>query len=66
MSPSEVYQSRVAPPAAGRRQARLFLNVERPYREFRHEPADESWDSAKALDAIYRVAKARGLKVEFR
>jgi hypothetical protein len=49
---------------SGRRQARLFLNVERAYREFRHEPADEPRDWAKAFDAIYRVAKVRGLKVE--
>ena len=65
MSLSEVYQSRIAPPAAGRRQARLFLNVERAYREFRHEPADEPRDSSKPFDAIYREGKARGLKVEF-
>jgi cyclase len=65
MSLSEVYQSRIAPPAAGRRQARLFRNVERAYREFRHEPTDESRDSAKAFDAIYRVGNARGLKVVF-
>ena len=65
MSLREVYQSRIAPPAAGRRQARLFLNVERAYREFRHEPADEPRDSANAFVAIYRTAKARGLKVEF-
>jgi len=45
--------------------ARLYLNVERAYREFRDEPADAPWDSAKSLDAICEVAKARGIEVEF-
>ena len=45
--------------------ARLYLNVERAYREFRDEPADAPWDSAKSLGAICEVARARGIEVEF-
>jgi cyclase len=45
--------------------ARVYLNVERAYREFRNEPEDKPWDSAKSFDSIYEVAKARGIKVEF-
>jgi glyoxylase-like metal-dependent hydrolase (beta-lactamase superfamily II) len=48
-----------------RAPARLYMNVERAYREFRGEPADAPWDSAATFDAIYRVAKARGSQVEF-
>jgi cyclase len=48
-----------------RAPARLWANVERAYREFRNEPADAPWDMAKSLDAIYRVARARGVEVEF-
>jgi len=44
--------------------ARLYANVERAYYEFRDEPADASRDLAKTFDAIYRVAKARGIEVE--
>jgi glyoxylase-like metal-dependent hydrolase (beta-lactamase superfamily II) len=45
--------------------ARLYLNVERAYREFRNDPADAPWDTAKSFDSIYEVAKARGIEVEF-
>jgi cyclase len=45
--------------------ARLFANVERAYREFRSEPADAPWDMAKTFDGVYRVAKAKGVAVEF-
>jgi len=45
--------------------ARLYLNVERAYREFRKEPADAPWDKAKSFDLIVDVAKARGIEVEF-
>jgi glyoxylase-like metal-dependent hydrolase (beta-lactamase superfamily II) len=45
--------------------ARLYMNVERAYREFRNEPADAPWDHAKTFDAILAVAKARGIAVEF-
>jgi cyclase len=48
-----------------RAPARLWANVERAYRELRNEPADAPWDKAKSFDAIYRVARARGVEVEF-
>jgi glyoxylase-like metal-dependent hydrolase (beta-lactamase superfamily II) len=48
-----------------RAPARLYMNVERAYREFRHEPADAKWDSAGVFDAVYKVAKAKGIEVEF-
>ena len=41
------------------------MNVERAYREFRSEPADAPWDTAATFDAIYEVAKAKGIAVEF-
>jgi len=48
-----------------RGQARLYLNVERAYREFRNEPVCAPWNLAKSFDSIYEVAKARGMEVEF-
>jgi glyoxylase-like metal-dependent hydrolase (beta-lactamase superfamily II) len=45
--------------------ARLYMNVERAYREFRNESADAPWDHAKVFDAVLAVAKARGIEVEF-
>jgi cyclase len=48
-----------------RAPARLYMNVERAYRELRNEPADAPWHSARAFDAVYQVAKARGIEVEF-
>jgi glyoxylase-like metal-dependent hydrolase (beta-lactamase superfamily II) len=45
--------------------SRLYMNVERAYREFRSEPGDAPWNQAKTFDAIYAVAKARGLALEF-
>jgi glyoxylase-like metal-dependent hydrolase (beta-lactamase superfamily II) len=48
-----------------RAPARLYMNVERAYREFRNEPADAQWDSAGVFDAVYKVAKAKGIEVEF-
>jgi glyoxylase-like metal-dependent hydrolase (beta-lactamase superfamily II) len=45
--------------------ARLYMNVERAYREFRDEPPDAPWDSAATFDAIYEVAKAKGIEAEF-
>jgi len=45
--------------------ARLYMNVERAYREFRSESAEAPWDHAKTFDAVYAVAKARGIAVEF-
>lgn len=48
-----------------RAPARLFMNVERAYREFRGEPPDAPWDSAKTFDSIYKVAKAKGVEIEY-
>jgi len=53
------------PYGAWRAPARIYLNVERAYREFRNEPEDKPWDSAKSFDSIYEVAKARGIQVDF-
>jgi cyclase len=44
---------------------RIYLNVERAYREFRGESFDKPWDQAKTFDEIYRVARARGLEPTF-
>ncbi len=55
----------LGPYASWRAPARLYMNVERAYREFRHEPEDKPWESAKTFDAIYKVAKSRGLALEF-
>lgn len=48
-----------------RAPARLYMNVERAYREFRNEAPDVPWDSPATFDAIYQVAKAKGIEVEF-
>ncbi len=53
------------PFAEWRAPARLYMNVERAYREFRNEPPDAPWDTAATFDAIYNVAKAKGIDVEF-
>lgn len=45
--------------------ARLVINVERAYREFRNEPADAPWELPKIFDGMYHLAKAKGLPVEF-
>jgi cyclase len=45
--------------------ARMYVNVERAYRELRNEAADAPWDYAQTFDAIHAVAKARGIEVEF-
>jgi glyoxylase-like metal-dependent hydrolase (beta-lactamase superfamily II) len=45
--------------------ARLVINVERAYREFRGEPADAPWDLAKIFDGTYHLAKTRDLPIEF-
>jgi cyclase len=56
-------------PKASRRRwcapARLYMNVERAYREFRSEPPDAPRDTAATFNAIYQVAKAKGIEVEF-
>jgi glyoxylase-like metal-dependent hydrolase (beta-lactamase superfamily II) len=54
----------LGPYAEWRAPARLYMNVERAYREFRNEPVDAPWDSAMTFDAVYDVAKARGIDVE--
>ena len=48
-----------------RAPARLYMNVERAYREFRNAPQDAPWDTTATFDAIYQVAKAKGIEVEF-
>jgi cyclase len=44
---------------------RIYLNVERAYREFRGEPFDLPWDQAGTFDDILAVAKARGIDPNF-
>ena len=44
---------------------RIYMNIERAYREFRGEPADKPWDQAKTFDEIYRTASKRGLSTDF-
>jgi len=48
-----------------RAPARLYMNVERAYREFRNEPPEAPWDTSATFDAICQVAKSRGIAVEF-
>jgi hypothetical protein len=48
-----------------RAPARLYMNVERAYREFRDEPPDAPWDTSATFDAIYEVATARRIPIEF-
>lgn len=45
--------------------ARLTINVERAYREFRDEPTDAPWDLGDIFDGMYHLAKARELPLEF-
>ena len=45
--------------------ARLYMNVERAYREFRNGPPDAPWNTPATFDAIYKVAKAKGIEVEY-
>jgi cyclase len=45
--------------------ARLFMNVERAYREFRNEAPDTPWNTKATFDAIYEVAQARGIPIEY-
>jgi len=58
-------QIELGPYGKWRAPARLFMNVERAYREFRGEPPDAPWDMAATFDAIYKVAKARGIETEY-
>jgi cyclase len=48
-----------------RSPARVYVNVERAYRELRNEPAEAPWNMAATFDAIYDVAKVRRCAVEF-
>lgn len=48
-----------------RAPARLYMNVERAYRELHHETADAHWDHARVFDAVLAVAKAKGIPIEF-
>ena len=41
------------------------MNVERAYREFRNDPPDAPWNTSATFDAIYKVAKAKGIEVEY-
>ena len=58
-------QIELGPYGKWRAPARLFMNVERAYREFRGEPPDAPWDMAATFDAIYKVGKARGFEAEY-
>jgi len=44
---------------------RIYLNVERAYREFRGDPPDEPWKQAATFDEIYGVARTRGISPVF-
>ena len=55
----------LGPYGGWRAPARLYMNVERAYREFRNEAADAPWSHAKTFDAVLAVAKAKGIEVEF-
>jgi glyoxylase-like metal-dependent hydrolase (beta-lactamase superfamily II) len=44
---------------------RVYLNVERAFREFRGEPPDKPWQQAKTFDLIYNVARSRGIEPVF-
>ena len=55
----------LSPYGEWRAPGRLVINVERAYREFRNEPLDAPWELPKLFDAIYHVAKAKGIALEF-
>lgn len=44
---------------------RIYLNVERAYREFRGEQFDKPWDQGQTFDEVFRVAISRGLTPTF-
>jgi hypothetical protein len=48
-----------------RAPARVYMNVGRAYLEFRNDPPDALWDHATVFDAVYTVAKAKGIEVEY-
>jgi len=45
--------------------ARLVINVERAYREFRDEQVDAPWDLPRIFDGMHHLAKTNGLPDEF-
>ena len=45
--------------------ARIVINVERAYREFRDEPADAPWDLGRVFDGMHHLSKTNGLPDEF-
>ncbi len=45
--------------------SRLYMNVERAYREFRSEPPDAPWDAPKTFDALHKVSRAKGIEIEY-
>jgi hypothetical protein len=47
------------------RMTKLFMNVERAYREFRNAPPDALRGTAASCDAVYQAANAKGIAVEF-
>jgi glyoxylase-like metal-dependent hydrolase (beta-lactamase superfamily II) len=55
----------LGPYASWRAPARLYMNVEQAYREFRSEAADLSWDEAQAYDGMLMLAKGKGIEFEF-
>jgi len=55
----------LGPYAEWRAPGRLYMNVERAYREFRNEPLDAPWNAPGTFDAIYEIVKERGLEVEY-
>jgi hypothetical protein len=55
----------LGPYAEWRCPARLFANVESAYRDIRYETADAGRISSGSIEAMYEVAKARRLEVEF-
>jgi glyoxylase-like metal-dependent hydrolase (beta-lactamase superfamily II) len=55
----------LGPYASWRAPARLYMNVVRAYREFRHGDADAPWEHAQVFDAMLAVAQARRIEVEF-
>lgn len=45
--------------------ARLYITVERNFRELRRQPCDDTWNLPATFDAVHQVAKARGLRAEY-
>jgi len=55
----------LGPYAAWKAPARLIINVERAYREFRGEPTDAPWNTLAIFDGMYQLAQKSGVAVEF-